>query len=35
MFRNQLDAVLAEELTKAGSGEYSEALYEAQFNAVA
>lgn len=35
MFRNQLDAVLAEELTKAGNGEFSEALYQAQFNAVA
>ncbi len=34
-FRNQLDAVLAEELTRAGNGEYSEALYRAQFNAEA
>lgn len=35
MFRNQLDSVLAEEMTKAGSGEYSEALYRAQFSAQA
>ena len=35
MFRKQLDTVLAEELTKSGSGEFSESLYRAQFDAVA
>ncbi|MDA7977234.1 MAG: rod-binding protein [Pirellulales bacterium] len=35
MFRKQLDMVLSEELTKSGSGEFSESLYKAQFDVVA